>query len=214
MVTKPIRLLTSPLILIGSLVALVVLFLSVLFLTSTPAATAAVLYTADTSGSVIVQSRRTLRDQDRYSWQVIAFKQIQADTREGGVYLRLVGFPGAVEIDHSQPITLTDPKGGVLTMDDHSDRIAVGVPSQPHVGQYDLQAALPNLPTEYRLQLQIATRQSAPILLQIPPALIQEWQTVVNTHHGDVVRACDKFPVEAQQNPAFPAWVECFSKPS
>lgn len=196
------------LILLGLFVSLIALSITI-----TPAADASILYTADTSGSVIVQSRRTVRDQDRYSWQVIAFKQIQADTREGEVYLRLVGFPGAVEINHSQPITLTSPKGETLTIDTLADQIAIGLPAQPHVGQYHLQAALPNLPTEYRLQLDLPTAQPPAITLQIPPALIQEWQTVVNTHHGDVVHACSKFPVEAQQNSAFPAWVECFSKP-
>ena len=58
-----------------------------------PPAIATVLYTADTSGSVIVQSRRTLRDQYHYSWQAIAFKPISPDG-SGALSLRLVGFPG------------------------------------------------------------------------------------------------------------------------
>lgn len=177
-----------------------------------PAAAATILYTADTSGSVIVQSRRTLRDQERHSWQVIGFKQIQPDGREGEMFLRLVGFPGAVAIDHAQPITLTDPKSHMLSISDISAQIGKDVPLQPHVGQYNLQAALPDLPTEYRLQLQVPTLAPPPLLLQIPPALIQEWQTVVNTRADDVVHACDKFPIEAQQNPAFPAWVNCPSR--
>jgi Protein of unknown function (DUF3122) len=203
MVIKTVRpLLNQLLIVLGLLVAFVALSLAI-----TPAATASILYTADTSGSVIVQSRRTLRDQDRYSWQVIAFKPIHADTREGELALRLVGFPGAVQIDHSRPITFTGPKGETLSVDDASDRIAVGLLPQPHVGQYQLQTALPTLPTEYRLQLNLPTQP--PTILQISPALIQEWQTVVNTHHDDVVHACQLFPVEAQHNPAFPAWVDC-----
>jgi hypothetical protein len=47
------------------------------------------------------------------------------------------------------------------------------------------------------------------IVLPVSPALIEEWQTVVNTHHSDLVGACAKFPVEARQNPAFPAWIGC-----
>ncbi|WP_317134553.1 DUF3122 domain-containing protein [Leptolyngbya sp. 7M] len=108
-----------------------VLFLGLVY---SPAAAATVLYTADTSGAVIVQSRRTLRDQDRHSWQVIGFKQIQADGREGGMALRLVGFPGAIEIDHAQPITFTDPKGHTLLVHDISNQIGKDVPLQPHVG--------------------------------------------------------------------------------
>jgi hypothetical protein len=203
-VIKPNRLLKRCLLLLILLSSL--LTLSVVY---SSAAAATILYTADTSGSVIVQSRRTLRDQERHSWQVIGFKQIQPDGREGEIFLRLVGFPGAVAIDHAQPITLTDPKSHTLSISDISDQIGKDVPLQPHVGQYNLQAALPNLPTDYRLQLQIPTMAPPPLLLQIPPALIQEWQTVVNTRADDVVHACDKFPVEAQQNPAFPAWVDC-----
>nr|RNJ67444.1 MAG: DUF3122 domain-containing protein [Leptolyngbya sp. IPPAS B-1204] len=185
-----------------------VLFLGLAY---SPAAAATVLYTADTSSAVIVQSRRTLRDQDHHSWQVIGFKPIQADGREGGMALRLVGFPGAVEIDHAQPITFTDPKGHTLPVHNISNQIGKDVPLQPHVAQYDLQAVLSELPIDYRLRLEVPTLTPPPVVLQIPPALIQEWQTVVNTHSRDLIDACDKFPAEARQNPAFPAWVGCSS---
>ena len=175
-----------------------------------PPAIAAVLYTADTSGSVIVQSRRTLRDQDHHSWQAIAFKPISPDG-SGGLSLRLVGFPGVVEIAHPQAIVLTNPQGQRIYVADISDQISaqnsVTLPPQPHVGQYDLQASLPQLSIDYRLQLELPTRP--PALLQLPPALLQEWQTIANTQPSDLIHACTKFPIEAQHNPDFPAWVGC-----
>ncbi|MBW4467432.1 MAG: DUF3122 domain-containing protein [Pegethrix bostrychoides GSE-TBD4-15B] len=169
-------------------------------------AQAAILYNADTSGAVVVQSRRTLRDQRHYSWQVIAFKSIDSDQREAEIALRLVGFPGAVEIDQSQPIRLSAPNRQ-LTLANISDQILLKTP-QLHVGQYDLQSVLPDLLTEYRLELHIPTA-STDMILPISPALIEEWQTIVNTHYADLVGACNQFPSEAKQNPAFPAWVGC-----
>jgi hypothetical protein len=151
---------------------------------------------------------------------VVAFKPIEADGREGEVYLRLIGFPGTVTIDHSQPIWLTGLNGQSLTVANISDRISQN-PLQPHVGQYNLQAALPALPIEDRLQLDlpllpeaeftasVATDIAAPATLQISPAQLEEWQTVANIHVSDLIHACHKFPTEALQNPAFPDWLKC-----
>jgi hypothetical protein len=173
-----------------------------------PQAEAALLYTADTSGTVIVQSRRSLRDQNRYSWQVIAFKPIRADRREGPLALRLVGFPGAVELSRDPAkLIAPEPPGLEASLADLSSQIPVASP-QPHIGQYDLEAALTSLPIDHRLQLQLATRDR-PVQLAVSPALLEEWQQVANIHYTDLVQACDRFPAEARQNPAFPAWVNC-----
>ena len=85
------------------------------------------------------------------------------------------------------------------------------LPPQPHVGQYDLQASLAQLSIDSRLQLALPTRPltQPPTLLQLPPALLQEWQTIANTQPSDLIHACTKFPIEAQHNPDFPAWVGC-----
>ncbi|MBD3883087.1 DUF3122 domain-containing protein [Phormidium tenue FACHB-886] len=168
------------------------------------AAFAAVLYTADTSGSVIIQSRRTLHDQDHHSWQAIAFKPIQPDGKIGELSLRLIGFPGTVEIAHPRSITLTNPQGqSILVPSAPSPSFS----NQPHVGQYNLQAILSQLSTDYRLQLELPSHPST--RLQIPPALLQEWQTIANLQPSDLIHACQKFPLEAQHNPAFPTWIGC-----
>jgi hypothetical protein len=169
-------------------------------------ADAATLYTADTAGAVLVQSRWTLRDSDRHSWQVIVFKQVQPDGREAGLVLRLVGFPSAVEIVHPQPIALIDLKGRAQFAADYSDQISANPPS--HVGQYDLQSVLVQLPFE-RLQLEVPLLNSGAAKIRISPAMLEEWQHIAALHHSDLQHACDKFPVEARQNPAFPSWVGC-----
>jgi hypothetical protein len=172
----------------------------------TNSANAAVLYTADTSGAVLVQSRWSLRDTDRHSWQVIVFKQVQPDGREADLLLRLVGFPDVVALAHPQPIAFVDLKGQSQIADDRSDQISADVP--PHVGQYDLQSVLLQLPFE-RLQLEMPLLHSAGASIRISPAMLEEWQKIAALHYRDLQQACDKFPREARQNPAFPAWVGC-----
>ena len=185
--------------------AFILLVASSSFAVFVPPASATILYTADTSGSVIVQSRRTLRDQNHSSWQAIAFKPVRADGM-GALSLRLVGFPGVAEIAHPQAITLTNPQGQSLSVADISDQISANLPPQPHVGQYDLQASLPQS-IDYRLQLALPTRPVT--LLQLSPALLQEWQTIATIQPRDLIHACTKFPIEAQHHPDFPAWVGC-----
>lgn len=170
---------------------------------------AAVLYTADSSGAVLVQSRWSLRDTDRHSWQVIVFKQVQPDGREADLVLRLVGFPGVVELAHPQPIAFVDLRGQSQVATDRSEQISAHVP--PHVGQYDLQSVLLQLPFE-RLQLEMPLLNSAGASIRISPAMLEEWQKIAALHYRDLQHACDKFPREARLNPAFPVWVGCLSE--
>ncbi len=168
-------------------------------------ASATILYTADTSGAVLIQSRWTLRDTERHSWQVITFKRVEPDGREAGLVLRLVGFPGVVELAHPQPIAFVDLKGRSQPAADDSEQISANPPA--HVGQYDLQSVLLQLPLE-RLQLALPLRSGA-TEIRISPAMLEEWQKVASVRYGELQNSCDKFPVEARQNPAFPAWVGC-----
>lgn len=172
-----------------------------------PPAAAALLYTADTANAIVVQSRRTLRDQSRQSWQVIAFQAVRPDVLPSStVALRLVGFPGQSQIDHAIPANLTDETGQGWQLSDRTDRI-IGSPP-PSVAEYDLQPILASLPTDRRLQLAVPTSQQ-PIVLGIPPALVQEWQTVAATTAAQLIDRCEVFPLEARQNPQFPAWTGC-----
>ena len=71
---------------------------------------------------MVYQSRQTLKDQQGSSWQVIAFKRNRPD-QTATLYLRLVGFPGTVALDHSQPLILTDLLGKTLTATDVSQEM-------------------------------------------------------------------------------------------
>jgi hypothetical protein len=50
--------------------------------------------------SEVYQSRQTLKDQQGGSWQAIAFQRTHSD-RTATMYLRLAGFPGTANLDHS-----------------------------------------------------------------------------------------------------------------
>ncbi|WP_225885184.1 DUF3122 domain-containing protein [Leptolyngbya sp. KIOST-1] len=143
-----------------------------------PSAAAAIRQLEEAPGQVVYQSRQTLKDQHGNSWQAIAFKRI----RPGGttsVALRLVGFPGLVTIDRSQPLTLTNSLGQTLTAADASGPIFTNEAApEPNVGQYDLQPLLPELRAEIPLRLTLSTVGGDGIDLRVPSALIEEWQTV------------------------------------
>jgi hypothetical protein len=170
-----IRKFFSWLLLLGAVVLGVLLGLGIL---NPPSAAAAIRQLEEAPGQVVYQSRQTLKDQYGSSWQAIAFKRIRPDGKTS-LDLRLVGFPGVVEIDHTQPLTLKNSLGTSLTAPDDSSHIFTETSQpEPNVGQYDLQPLLSELQTEIPLKLTLPVIKSEAIRLSVPPTLIQEWQSV------------------------------------
>lgn len=90
-----------------------------------------------------------------------------------------MGFPGVVEFDHTQPLTLTNSLGQTwMVVDNSSDIFAGVIEPEPNVGQYNLQPLLPKLQAEIPLKLTVIAINKQPIRLSISPAFIQEWQTI------------------------------------
>ena len=145
-----------------------------------PSAAAAIRQLEEAPGQVVYQSRQTLKDQHGNSWQAIAFKRIRPDGSTS-MALRLVGFPGVVTIDRSQPLTLTSSLGETLTATDDSGQIFTdeAVP-EPNVAQYDLQPLLPALRAEIPLRLTLPTVDGEAVILNVPAGLVEEWQTVAS----------------------------------
>jgi hypothetical protein len=143
-----------------------------------PKASAAIRQLEEAPGQMVYQSRQTLTDRHGNSWQTVAFKRISPHG-ETSFELRLVGFPGVVEIDRSQPLTLTNSLGKTLTAADASSNIFTEAATpEPNVGQYDLQPLLPQLQTEIPLQLSMPTIGGEAVRLSVPSSLVEEWQTV------------------------------------
>ncbi|MEG4999002.1 DUF3122 domain-containing protein [Microcoleus sp. B4-D4] len=130
-------------------------------------------------GQMLYQSRQTLQDQNGNSWQAIAFKRIHPEG-SSSVSLRVVGFPGAVEFDRTQPLTLTTSMGETLTAKDISSEISQDTPAPANVAEYDIQLALPQLQAKIPLQLTLPTIDGKSVSLSVPSTAIQEWQTLIS----------------------------------
>jgi len=143
-------------------------------------ASAAIRQFEEAPGQVLSQSRQTLKDQYENSWQAIAFKRVLPDDSTI-LALRLVGFPGTVEIDRDQDLALTNSLSKTLRAKDVSDRIfADDAIPEPSVGQYDMAPLIHELAPIMPLKLSLPTTQGEPVELWVPPALIKEWQTLLN----------------------------------
>jgi rhodanese-related sulfurtransferase len=134
----------------------------------------------EASGQMVYQARQTLKDRHGNNWQAIAFKRIRNDGKTS-FFLRLVGFPKVAEIDRSQPLTLTDSLGKILTATDSSNDIFTDTfEPQPNVGQYNLQPVLSQLQAEIPLKLSLPIIGDEAISLSVPPAFVEEWQTIAS----------------------------------
>jgi hypothetical protein len=141
-------------------------------------AQAALRQLEEAPGQIVYQSRQTLKDQQGKSWQAIAFKRIRPNDTEV-IYLRLVGFPGTAELDHSQPLTLTDSMGQTLTAADISQEMfADKTQLNPDVGQYDLQPILMQLASAIPLRLILPTLDQSEIILNLSPEMVGEWRSL------------------------------------
>ncbi|MGF1499776.1 MAG: DUF3122 domain-containing protein [Elainellaceae cyanobacterium] len=133
------------------------------------------------------KSLRTLRDNHGYSWQVIAFRRMQGD-RSDPAMLRLVGFPGAVEVDHAQPLQVMGLSDQTILLEDVSAQIfmanrsasdaaqSAAQSAAQNVAQYELQPLLPQLKTTLPLRLGIPLLNQEATELRVSPAVVEEWQ--------------------------------------
>lgn len=139
---------------------------------------AAIRQLEEAPGQTVYQSRQTLKDQQGNSWQAIAFKRTHPD-RTATLYLRLVGFPGTANLDHSQPLTLTDSMGKTFTAADVShDMFMDQTQMEPDAGQYDLQPILMQLESAIPLRLVLPTLDQSKIILNVSPNVVEEWRSL------------------------------------
>jgi len=170
-----VRKIFSRLLLLGALVLTGLLGLGIVNL---PDAAAAIRQLEEAPGQVVYQSRQTLTDQHENTWQAIAFKRILPNNKTS-LELRLVGFPGVGEIDHTKPLLLTNSLGKTLTAADISSSIFIDpTNSESNVGQYDIQPFLPQLQAEIPLKLTLPMLGSEAINLLVPSSFVQDWQTL------------------------------------
>jgi Protein of unknown function (DUF3122) len=119
-------------------------------------------------------SQVSIKDEFGYTWQVLLFKQ-NYNNPVKDLRLRLVGFPGVVEIAHPQPLEI-EAAGGKLLL--ASDAYALRAPAS-NVGEYELTNVLAKLPTTDALKLYVPVKSEKPLVLNIPNSVVTEWQWLV-----------------------------------
>ncbi|MDJ0795887.1 MAG: DUF3122 domain-containing protein [Calothrix sp. MO_167.B12] len=172
--THQVRHMLTWLLLVGLFTLLAFLGLGIFL---APPAAAVITEHEYVPGTIIYQSRQSLRDVDGQPWQAIAFKGV-SDSGSSNFSLRLVGFPGTVTLDRSQPLTLKSARGKILTAPDTSQEIFTESTAEPHIVQYNLQPILSQLQPEQFWVVQISTVDNSQIEIKVPSWMIQEWQIV------------------------------------
>jgi Protein of unknown function (DUF3122) len=119
-------------------------------------------------------SQVSIKDEKGYAWQVLLFKQ-NYNNAVKELRLRLVAFPGVVEIAHPQPLLIETAERKLLTA---SDAYALNAPA-PNVGEYELTDVLAKLPTTDALKLYVPVSFGKPLVLNIPNTVVTEWQWLV-----------------------------------
>jgi hypothetical protein len=129
------------------------------------------LHTYPEPTGVMYRSLSNLKDGHDRAWQAILFKRFNAGRLEA-LHLRLVGFPGVVQIQHPRSLVV-ESSGNLLSAEDVTPSNILGT----NVGEYDLQPILAQLDTDatFRLTLDLQAGQET---LKIPKATMQEWWRV------------------------------------
>ena len=128
----------------------------------------------DAPGIMRYHSQESLRDKAGNAWQVVLFKKISPG-QPTRLNLRLVGFPGLVEVKHPHSLEIVTADGRLLTATDVFTRDAPA----PNVAQYDVTDVLSQLPLNESLTLSIPRPGNQNLTLEIPPFLVNEWQLLV-----------------------------------
>lgn len=143
----------------------------------TPTALAAVHVYHERPGQTTLRSQQSLRDRSDRSWQAILFKRYRADGLEG-LYLRLVGFPGAVEVIPQQPLTIAT---GTALQWQAPPRLDPPTPALPsNTNQYDFVEVMAQLQKAIPLTLSVPLQGSTPSEIVVPPYAVKEWRALVD----------------------------------
>ena len=128
----------------------------------------------ESPNQIMYRSKQSLRDTSDLSWQVILFKRVRSGQVKD-LHLRLVGFPGLVEVAHADSLkikTVTDQTWNAADVTDLS------LPS--NVGEYDLMEMLPQLQKNIPLTLSLSLANHTETQLIVPPFVVKEWRKLLD----------------------------------
>ena len=143
------------------------------FFLATPSAFASVHVYHERPGQTTVRSQQSLRDRNDRSWQAILFKRYRPDGLEG-MYLRLVGFPGVVNVDPQKPLTIDT---GTSLQWQATPKLDPPTPALPNnTNQYDVAAVITDLQKAIPLTLAVPLQGKAASKIIVPPYAVKEWR--------------------------------------
>lgn len=158
----------------GFLTKITAIFLAIgLFFVSAPAWASIHTY-PEANQQTLYRSRQSTPDVMNQAWQVILFKRVQFGQVQT-FQLRLVSFPGQVELEHPQPLKVTDSHDSLWQVKDVTLDDPQLVPVQNSVGQYDLLDVMADLTQPQRLDIDISLGQDQTRHLVIPQSMVREW---------------------------------------
>lgn len=127
----------------------------------------------ESPGVLRYHAQDSLKDRDGNTWQVLLFPdKTQTSTT---YYLRLVGFPGVNSFIHPQSLEILTNQGTIFTAKDSYQESAPA----PNVGQYNLTAIAPQLPSKGSLKLSVPLQANRELSLKIPHEVLTEWQLLI-----------------------------------
>lgn len=155
---------------------LVTLLLLLLSLTGVPRpAQAETHFYQEKPGQVTLRSQQSLQDQAQRSWQAVLFNRYINNQQEG-IFLRLVGFPGQVEVIVAQPLQFRVADQFLWNANPAMDASTLMLPN--NVGQYDVQPLLEHLDSDTRLVMTVPLASGVPATIEAPADIIREWRAV------------------------------------
>jgi hypothetical protein len=123
-------------------------------------------------GQTTVRSRQSLRDKNDLAWQATVFKR-RVGSELQGTYLRLVGFPERVVVDHQQSLLI---ETGTLAQWQAPSALDPKTKMLPeNVAQYDFSTVLSQLKGAIPLTLRIPLDNSAYAYVVVAPFVVDEW---------------------------------------
>ena len=128
-------------------------------------------------GQTTVRSQQSLRDRNDQAWQAIAFKRYRPDGLEG-LYLRLVGFPGAVTIAPQRPLLVDTGTTLSWQAPVKLDPLTPALPD--NTNQYDGATFMADLEKDIPLILKVPLQGRSDAELVVPPYVVHEWRQLVN----------------------------------
>ena len=114
-----------------------------------------------------------LQDESNRAWQAVFYKRFHLGQPET-LHLRLIGFPGVIQLQHENPIELESGNKILAASDVTPTEFPLA-----HVGEYDIQPVLAQLDVEKSLKVSLPI-EGGKATIAIPNETLLEWWRVAS----------------------------------